>query len=379
MVYNNMCGEKVSALGFGCMRLPMIKDDSGERIDKDLAYRMLDEARDAGVNYFDTAYMYLGSRSEPFMGEYLSRLPRESYYLATKFPVWCAGDDKDDVRKIFEDQLGKLKTDHIDFYLMHSMGRGGFEKAQKLEAIEYFLKQKELGRIRHFGFSFHDDFDCFAEHIGENWYEFCQLQYNYMDNEDQAGEKGIDMADSMGKPVIVMEPVKGGTLANLPDEVMAPLKEAHPDWSAASWALRFAASRKNIAVTLSGMSTYEQVTDNLKTFSDFTPLSDSDRAVLAEAKRILLARVRNGCTGCEYCMPCPFGVNIPRNFSIWNNYALYGSEGGVRWEYGRMKDEEKADKCKKCGKCEKVCPQHLSIRENLAACAAELGAIVAKQ
>ena len=122
MVYNNMCGEKVSALGFGCMRLPMIKDDSGERIDKDLAYRMLDEARDAGVNYFDTAYMYLGSRSEPFMGEYLSRLPRESYYLATKFPVWCAGEDKDDVRKIFEDQLGKLKTDHIDFYLMHSMG-----------------------------------------------------------------------------------------------------------------------------------------------------------------------------------------------------------------------------------------------------------------
>lgn len=372
MLYNEMCGDKVSALGFGCMRLPM----NGEKIDTALASRMLDETRDAGVNYFDTAYFYIGSQSEPFVGDYLSKLPRDSYYVATKMPLWSVNEGEKDLDKIFEDQLKKLKTDHIDFYLLHSMSQGTFDKAKEIGAVEWLKKQKKKGRIRHMGFSFHDSYEVFEKHITGDWVEFVQLQYNYMDIDDQAGDKGLDLSKSLNIPVIVMEPVKGGTLANLPENIAEPFRKLHPDWSIASWAIRFAVSRDGVKHTLSGMSTLEQVRDNLGTVIDFKPLTEEELDAVWQVRQNILNSVKNGCTDCRYCMPCPFGVNIPGNFSIWNTYHMYGDKGGARGRYNRLKEEERGSNCQNCGQCEELCPQKIKIRDDLAAASAELEALL---
>ena len=354
-------GIAPSLLGFGCMRFPT--RDGG--IDEPLAEQMLDRAYEAGVTYFDTAYPYHDGKSEPFVGRVMQKHPRDSFFFATKLPLWAV-NSLDDAKRLFKEQLEHLRTDYVDFYLLHACTGEKFDKMVDLKVVDYLVSEKEAGRIRFLGFSFHDEFDAFKHIIEYRDWDFCQIQYNYMDTDMQVGEAGIALAEKLNVPLVIMEPVKGGSLAVLPEDVTGPLRELDPDASCASWALRFVGSRDNIKVVLSGMSTPEQLEDNLKTFGDFKPLSDKEEKAVRDVADALHKRVFNGCTGCRYCMPCPNGVNIPGNFSIWNDYGIYGNSDRTKWKWGHdIKEESKAKNCVACGLCEQACPQHISIREDL--------------
>lgn len=356
-------GIDTSLLGFGCMRFPTIDG----HIDEVQAEAMLDKAYAAGVNYFDTAYPYHDGASEPFVGRVMKKYPRESFYLATKLPLWKV-NSLDDAKAVFAEQLERLQTDYIDFYLFHAFGRERFEKMKEYGVFEYLESEKAAGRIKYLGFSFHDNFECFKDIIEYRKWDFCQIQYNYMDRNIQAGDDGVALAESLGIPMVIMEPVKGGTLATLPDDVLTPFKRINPDASPASWALRFVGSQKNVKVVLSGMSSMAQLDDNLATFENFAPLSDEEADAVEHVADCIRKHVFNGCTGCRYCMPCPNGVDIPGNFSIWNEYGMYRNTGSTKWRWNNhLSDEKKAKNCLSCGACEAVCPQHLSIIDNLAA------------
>ena len=359
-------GIKASKLGFGCMRFPTKEG----KIDRELAAKMLDEAIASGVNYIDTAVPYHGGESEEFVGEYLKKYPRESYYLATKLPPWDFKKESDSER-IFNEQLKRLQTDYFDFYLLHSLNKDYFELFKKLGAIDFCKKMKREGKIKNLGFSFHDGYEVFEEIINYADWDFCQLQINYMDEEEQAGKKGYELAKKLGVPIIVMEPVKGGLLARLPDDVSGILKEVHPDWSAASWALRYVSSKDNVKVVLSGMSDMEQVRDNLATYSEFKELSLKEEDAVHRAANKLKSRVKNGCTGCRYCMPCPSGVDIPEVFRVWNGYGKYENKWTAAWEWKNL-GPDNAAKCVECRLCEKKCPQKLKITEDLKRAKAEL-------
>ncbi len=369
----NKLGIETSLLGFGCMRFPTTPDG---HVDEARAAEMIDTAYKAGVNYFDTAYFYHNSESEPVVGRLLSRYERDSFYLATKLPCYSV-ESVEHAQRIFEDQLSKLQTDHIDFYLLHALNGGSFQKMVDLGVIEFCEDLKRQGRIRYLGFSFHDSYDVFERILRYRDWDFCQIQYNYMDRDVQAGDRGVELARELDIPLVIMEPIKGGSLATLPDSITAPLKALRPDASVASWALRFVGTEPNVKVILSGMSTEDQVADNLKTFADFEPLSDVEMSTVEALANNLFARVNNSCTGCSYCMPCPAGVNIPQNFRIWNTYGIYENHGSTRWEWGQsIKPEEKASSCVGCGACEGICPQQLPIREHLARLQKELDALL---
>ncbi len=373
MEYRKMTrlGKQTSLLGFGCMRF---KNDEEGKIDRPKAYALLDRAYKAGVNYFDTAYVYLNGESEKILGEAMAKYPRDSYYVATKLPCWDI-KDKSDAERLFAEQLERLGMEYVDFYLLHAMNRGIYDKISALGIPDLCAKWRDEGKIRHFGFSFHDNYDAF-EHIltsRDDW-DFCQIQYNYMDDNDQATTKGVELCQKLGIPLIVMEPLKGGTLAKLPDDAMAPLRAIDPDASAASWAMRWVGSHDAVKVILSGMNEDFQLEDNLATFENFKPLDEAGFAAVAETKRIIHSRVRNGCTGCRYCMPCPGGVDIPRVFSIWNQYARYENPHTAR-DFKHMKPETKPDVCLECGACESKCPQGLHIIDDLKRAKAELEAI----
>lgn len=355
-------GIETSLLGFGCMRFPTTQDG---KIDEARAERMLDRAIVAGVNYIDTAYPYHNGDSEPFVGRVLQKYDRDSFYLATKLPLWAV-NSLDDAKRIFGEQLARLQTDHVDFYLLHAIGKTSWEKVKQLGIVEYCEQLKAEGRIRYFGFSFHDGYEAFEEIIRARDWDFCQIQYNYMDTKEQAGDKGYELAKSLGVPMVIMEPVKGGSLANFSDDINEKFAKMDPKASIASWALRWVGSHDNVKVILSGMSTEEQVEDNIKTFDSFRPLSEKEEEGIREIVEELKGRVQNGCTGCRYCMPCPAGVNIPGNFSAWNRYHMYGTYEHVKrtWEV-EIPEEAKAKNCIKCGKCEASCPQKLSIRADL--------------
>lgn len=355
-------GISTSLLGFGCMRFPQTPD---RKIDEPEAEKMLDTAIKAGVTYIDTAYPYHNGDSEPFVGKVLKKYDRDSFYLATKLPIWKL-EKKEDVKRIFDEQLERLAVDHVDFYLLHALDKEAWEKVKELDVLPFVESMREAGKIRYIGFSFHDDYEVFEEILTSRPWDFCQIQYNYIDRDIQAGDKGYALAEKLGVPLVIMEPVKGGSLAALPEEVEAPFKEARPEASTSSWALRWVASHPDVHVILSGMSTMEQVEDNLKTFGNFEPLTEKEEKIVEGVAAAIKARTKNGCTGCAYCMPCPHGVNIPKNFRIWNDLAMYGNEEITRQNYFKyLPEAERADKCKACGKCEKVCPQSLSIRENL--------------
>ena len=355
-------GIDVSLLGFGCMRFPTQEDG---KIDRELAQKMLDKAIASGVNYIDTAYPYHGGESELFVGEALKKYPRDSFYLATKLPVWFV-NTIEDVDKYFNEQLEKLQTDHFDFYLMHAMNKDSWKKQRDLGTVQRLEELKAEGKIRFLGFSFHDDYDTFEDIIRYRDWDFCQIQLNYMDIDEQAGMKGYKLAEELGIPLTIMEPIKGGSLASFSDDIMDVFHSARPGKSAASFALRYVATLPNILTVLSGMSSMEQVEDNLATFMDFVPMEEKEYQAIDKIKDIMNSRIQNGCTGCRYCMPCPFGVDIPGNFSVWNRYHMYQNYGVVKWQWeGMEKDGKQAINCKECGKCEKACPQHLSIREDL--------------
>lgn len=355
-------GVETSLLGFGCMRFPTTADG---KIDEALAEQMLDKAIASGVNYIDTAYPYHEGKSEPFVGKVLQKYPRDSYYLATKLPVWKV-QKPEDVDTIFEEQLSRLRTDHIDFYLMHAMDKERWDAMLKLGTVKRLEELKAEGKIRFLGFSFHDSYEVFEEILNYRDWDFCQIQLNYMDAQEQAGLRGYELTVQKQVPLVIMEPVKGGSLAAFAEDITAKFRAHDQDASTASFALRWVGSLPNVKVILSGMSTMEQVEDNLKTFAQFKPLSQAEAATVDEVVSILNSRVQNGCTGCRYCMPCPFGVNIPGTFRIWNTYHMYQNYNVVKRNWEGMDEKSLPKNCVRCGKCEQACPQKLHIRDDLA-------------
>lgn len=354
-------GVETSLLGFGCMRFPQTQEG---KIDEALTEKMLDRAIAQGVNYIDTAYPYHDGQSEVVVGKILKKYDRDSFYLATKLPVWLV-NTAEDVDKYLEEQLAKLQTDHIDFYLMHAMGKGRWDKMVEIGCVKRLEELKEQGKIKYLGFSFHDKYEVFEEILNYRDWDFCQIQLNYMDAEEQAGLRGYQLAADKGVPVVVMEPVKGGSLAVFAEDITAKLKELDPETSPASFALRWVGSLPGVKVILSGMSSMEQVEDNLQTFADFSPLSEQEQDTIRQVTEILRSRVQNGCTGCRYCMPCPAGVNIPGCFSVWNTYHMYQNYAVVSWNWESMGEEHQPKNCVQCGKCEAQCPQKIAIREDL--------------
>lgn len=364
---------KTSLLGFGCMRFPLNQDGS---INEEETFEMFDQAYHAGVNYFDTAYPYHNGASEPVTGRALARYPRESFYLATKLPIWAV-KSIDDVKRIFAEQLERLNMEYVDFYLMHALNKERWETIKKLGILDYCEELRKEGKLRYLGFSFHDDYEVFQEIITSYKWDFCQIQLNYMDKDTQATTKGVELAESLGVPMVIMEPVKGGSLANLPEDITERFKEVRPDASTASWALRYVGSFSNVKVILSGMSDKKQVEDNLKTFSKFEPLSNQEQEVIESVAKTLHSRVKNGCTACKYCMPCPAGVNIPGSFQVWNEYHVYGNIRETTYNWTKeIPKEAKPKNCIKCGKCEKVCPQKIHIREDLESLQKELDEVL---
>ncbi len=363
---------KVSLLGFGCMRFPT---DANGKIEETQALKMIDKAYQAGVNYYDTAYPYHGGASEGFVGKALARYPRESYYLATKLPIWEV-KTIEDCQRIFDLQLERLQKDYVDFYLLHALNKDRWNTIKELDILKWCEKLRAEGKIRYIGFSFHDDYDVFKEIIeGYSW-DFCQIQLNYMDKDTQATTKGVELAESLGIPMVIMEPIKGGSLANLPEDITKMFREADSEASTSSWALRYVGSFDNVKVILSGMSALEHVEDNLKTFTNFKVLSDVEQQVVANVADTLHSRVQNGCTACKYCMPCPAGVNIPGSFGVWNEYHVYQNVNDTKWSWTKeIPDEAKPKNCIKCGKCERVCPQKISIRKDLERVQAEMDAL----
>ena len=282
MEYRRMenLGISTSLLGFGCMRFPTDADGS---INEQEVLAMIDRAYQEGVTYFDTAYPYHDGKSEAVTGKALARYPRDSYYLATKLPVWNV-KTIGDAERIFSEQLERLQKDHVDFYLLHALNGERWKYAKELDIPGFCEKLRAAGRIRYLGFSFHDDYEAFEEILTSYRWDFCQIQLNYMDKDTQATVKGVELAGRLGIPVVVMEPVKGGSLANLPSEGVNELFEkARPGASASSWALRYVGSFDNVKVVLSGMSSMEQVEDNLSTFAHFEPLTDEEQAKIGRA------------------------------------------------------------------------------------------------
>ena len=365
MDYREMAGNRVSLLGYGCMRFPT--DDAGN-IDEARAEALLLRAYEAGINYFDTAWPYHSGKSEPFVGKVMSKLPRDSFYLATKLPIWAI-DSLDKAREIFDTQLEHLHSEYVDYYLLHALDEEKWEKCLKLGIVDFLVEQKRLGRIRKLGFSFHAPYAVFKRIIDHRRWDFCQIQLNYMDTEHQAGLQGLAYAEAKGIPCVIMEPVKGGTLASLPEYASAPLKAAAPQSSIASWAFRYLAGFDNVRVILSGMSSEEQLEDNLGTFSPYIPLSDHEKVALDEAIAALKSRPNNGCTRCKYCMPCASGVEIPRIFSIWNEYQRYQNDAMAAKDYKDIRPYGRVQCCIRCGKCEAACPQKIKIRDELKAIA----------
>lgn len=375
MLYREMgkTGDQVSILGYGCMRFPR-KD---RRIDEERTEKQILAAIAQGVNYFDTAYIYPGS--EAVLGRILSKGHRDKVMLATKLPVFMVHSYKD-MEKIFETQLSRLQTDHVDYYLMHSLnGMEGWQRLKKLGVEEFLDKAKKSGKIKHIGFSYHGDKFQFKQIVDDYPWEFCQIQYNYMDENNQAGREGLDYAYSKGIGITIMEPLRGGLLARPNPNLETVFHKSDKGWTLAEWALRFIWNHPGVSVVLSGMNDEAQIEENLKIASCAEPdsLSEGELRYIAAAKKALDEKIKVGCTGCGYCMPCPAGVNIPMSFAYYNDRFVYDDKT-TKFHYMGMlvgTDGGKpsyASLCKNCGKCEKHCPQHIQIRNELKAVSKEM-------
>ncbi len=354
----------ISLLGFGAMRLPQIKKDGKDVIDYEKAREFIEYAYENGVNYFDTAYVYHGGFSEVFLRDALKKYPRESYYIADKLPMWDLKCEED-TERLFNIQLERLGTEYIDFYLMHSLGRYNFDQALKYNVYETLKKLQSQGKIKYIGFSFHDNTDMLTEIVNTYEWDFAQIQLNYLDWETQNAKGQYEILTEKGIPAIIMEPVRGGALANLCEGANEILKGARPDKSIASWAIRYAASLPNVMTVLSGMSDITQVTDNVATISGFEPVTDEEMELIQKAADLYRKRDNIPCTGCAYCMPCPAGVDIPRLFKMYNDYSMNLNMNGFKNEYPKLDDNIKGYNCIKCGACEDLCPQSIEIRAKL--------------
>lgn len=360
--------SRMPKLGFGLMRLPE-KDGA---IDHEQVCKMVDDYMAAGLNYFDTAYVYAGGKSEVEASTAIvARYPRESFMLATKLPAWCikSFEDRD---RIFNEQLERTQAGYFDFYLLHSLEDGGnYDTYEKYDCFNWGMQKKAEGKIKHLGFSFHGTPDLLEKVLDLHpEIEFVQIQLNYLDWENPVIQSGrlYEILSSRNIPIIVMEPVKGGTLAGIPEALAEKYKEARPEASVASWALRFVASLPGVMTILSGMSNEAQMKDNLNTFTNFEPLSDDEKALVTEVRDRMLDTPLIGCTACRYCCDgCPMSINIPEIFKAVNTIRLNDKEWRANNYYNRVTSEGgKARDCIACGQCEGVCPQHLPIIELIA-------------
>ncbi|ADQ14418.1 aldo/keto reductase [Halanaerobium hydrogeniformans] len=355
---------KVSALGFGAMRLPIIDDDSAN-IDKKRAAQMIRYSIDKGVNYIDTAWPYHQGESEKLVAEVLKDGYRDKVYLATKLPIWEV-ETKADLDKYLNQQLEKLEVDYIDFYLLHALNQQRWEKVKELEILEWLEEKVEAGKINYIGFSFHDSYQVFSEILNAYQWDFCQIQYNYLDTEYQAGKKGLKEAYEKDIAVIVMEPLRGGWLAQKPPQNVKDLfKEKNKEWNAVEWSLHWLWSQKEVALVLSGMSNFEQVKENIQIAeeSEIGLLNESDFEMMAKAAEKMRGPI--SCTRCEYCLPCPEGINIPRIFYLYNKAILLDEAEKMAEKYYKLDEETRADNCIECQQCEPACPQNLEIIELL--------------
>ena len=359
-------GEDLSLLGFGCMRFTQ----KNGKIDIDKAEKEIMEAYNSGVNYFDTAYVYSGS--EVTIGEIFERNDiRKKIKIATKLPQYLVGNNAA-LDKYFSEELKRLRTDYVDYYLMHHLTDVAmWEKLKNVGVIEWIDEKKKSGAIKNIGFSYHGNSDGFLKILNDYDWDICQIQYNYFDELSQAGVSGLKAAAKKGIPVVIMEPLRGGKLVNmLPESAKKVFKESGRDWSPAEWSFRWLYDQPEVTVVLSGMNTIEMVKENVRTASeakagDFT---QSDRKVLEQVSEKIREQEKVGCTGCRYCMPCPKGVDIPGTFRCYNAMFIESKSEG-RFQYaqtvGLTKEPSFATQCIECGKCEKHCPQEIPIREKL--------------
>jgi predicted aldo/keto reductase-like oxidoreductase len=356
---------QASALGFGCMRLPTAGGDNAN-IDEPEATRMLHYAIDRGVNYLDTAYPYHGGNSERLVGRALKGGYREKVKLATKLPCWLVKTAGDFDQRLNE-QLEKLQTDHIDFYLLHGLNKDRWPQMLSLDVLTSAEKAIADGRIGHVGFSFHDSYEVFKEIVdGYDKWVFCQIQYNYMDVEEQAGTRGLKYAADKGLAVVIMEPVRGGALAgHVAPTVQMVWDSAPTRRTPADWALQWVWHQPEVSVVLSGMSTMEQVEQNVASAdrSGVGALSAEELALVDRVREAYRGLCAVPCTACKYCQPCPNEVNIPRVFEIYNDYLMYGNAKRSRMFYNWLDEKTRADSCQECEDCLEECPQNIDIPE----------------
>ncbi len=361
--FSNING-KVSKLGFGLMRLPKLYE-SKEDIDFKEAEKLVDLAYQNGVNYFDTAYVYHNGESEIFAGKILNKYPRESYNLATKLPGWAIKNDGKTVDELFNEQLEKCEVEYFDFYLLHSLNRDIWNTFKSVNAYENLKEKKSQGKIKHLGFSFHGDMELFKELLENYEWDFVQLQINYYDWEADNAKDFYKLLEDKNIPCIVMEPVRGGSLQKLNDEAVEVFKKLSSS-SPASYALRFVAQLPNVLVTLSGMSTYEQVEDNINTFNECRPLSDEEMKAIEEANVLFRKNFSIPCTACKYCVTeCPKGIDIPSCFSAFNEYNATRDIKDLNKTYLLIPKEKQAHNCIDCKKCMEHCPQEINIPRKL--------------
>lgn len=376
MVYKNFQDLKLSALGMGAMRLPVIDGDDA-RIDESAAQKMVDYAMEHGVNYYDTAWGYHNGNSELVMGKALSKYPRDSYYLATKFPGYDLSN-MDKVEEIFGKQLEKCGVEYFDFYLFHNVCEMNIDAYLNREygIYEYLLKQKKEGRIRHLGFSAHGSVEVmkrFLEAYGKDM-EFCQIQLNYLDWSFQDAKGKVELLNQHNIPVWVMEPLRGGKLASLTEEETAKLKELRPEETVPAWAFRFLQSLPSVTVVLSGMSDMTQMQENIRTFEEDKPLNDGEMKALLQMADEMVSKIALPCTACHYCVShCPQELDIPGLLALYNEHCFTGGGFIAPMAMSAIPEDKRPNSCIGCRSCEAVCPQQIKISEAMADFAQKLG------